>query len=304
MLKLSSTSGNSKAKQRTALADLFALVDTDYYKSLLHQIAIPRHYVAEPDNNRKIADWLETEFTSYGLKTRRQGQYDNIIASRLDDPTQARVCIGAHYDSVPGCPGADDNGSAVAGMLGAARLLSQCGDLPVVYVAFNREEDGFLGSLDFVQNYLAPADHKLEVAHILEMIGYCDTRPGTQSVPDGLPLDLGECGDFLGVICNDTSNHFADGLIQIAEQDCPQLPVKTLQVYQGLEHHVTHLLRSDHSAFWRSGLPATMWTDTSEFRNSNYHQAGDTPDTLDYEYLQKVTELLVCHTMAVVDYRL
>ena len=54
-----------------------------------------------------------------------------------------------------------------------------------------------------------------------------------------------------------------------------------------------HLLRSDHAPFWREGIPALMWTDTAEFRDPHYHLPTDTPETLDYEFLARVTRLLV-----------
>lgn len=273
------------------------ILDSKYYHLWVEYISVPRHYEVEPDNNKKVANFIETEFQSFGLKTFRQGEFDNIVASTLENPADAEVLIGAHYDSVPRCPGSDDNASAVAGMLGAAKMLSFYGDTPITYVAFNREEDGFLGSMDFVRNYLLPNGNKLKVAHVLEMIGFTSKESVSQSVPEGLPIDLGQYGDFIGIIMNDTSNHLAEEIIQIAEQYCAGLPVKTLQVFNGAEKQATHLLRSDHSSFWREMIPATMWTDTSEFRNPHYHKPTDKPETLDYEFLQKVTELLVLHVL-------
>jgi hypothetical protein len=66
-----------------------------------------------------------------------------------------------------------------------------------------------------------------------------------------------------------------------------------LKVYLGIEKYFPVLGRSDHAPFWKAGLPALMWTDTSEFRNPHYHQTTDTPDTLDYAFLRRVTQLLV-----------
>lgn len=294
-LRTSSHSAGNASKSTPRIN--LSLLDVTYLRTTLSIITIPRHYEAEPENNRKVASFIETEFKSFGLSTIRQGKYDNIVASSLSNPADAEILIGAHYDSVPRCPGADDNGSAVAGLLGAAKILTYYGNLPITYVAFNREEDGFLGSLDFVRNYLIPRGSKLKVAHILEMLGYTSKVPGSQSVPEGLPIDLGQYGDFIGIVMNDTSNHFADDIIQIAEKYSADLPVKTLQVFQGLENQATHLLRSDHSAFWSENISATMWTDTSEFRNPNYHKPTDTIDTLDYEFLKNVTMLLVMHVL-------
>jgi len=66
----------------------------------------------------------------------------------------------------------------------------------------------------------------------------------------------------------------------------PGLPLEAIQQIS------PHLLRSDHAPFWEKGIPAVMWTDTSEFRNPNYHQPTDTPETLDYEFMAEVGKLL------------
>ena len=275
--------------------------DVRYLKETIARISIPRHFQHEARNNKQVAAWIEREFQRFGLHTERQGKYENIVATMLDDPAQARVLIGAHYDSVPKTPGADDNASAVAGMLAAAKALSSVGPLPIVYVAFNREEDGMLGSRDFVESYLLPRGCKLEAAHILEMIGYCDKAAGSQATPAGLPVNLGDTADFIGILMNDASNLYAASLIATAEKYVADLPVKTLEIFDGMEHHLPDLLRSDHSSFWNAGLPALMWTDTSEFRNPHYHQAGDTPETLDYGFIKKVTDLLVLQCLETLD---
>src|SRR5271155_860382 len=62
---------------------------------------------------------------------------------------------------------------------------------------------------------------------------------------------------------------------------------------QAIQQISPHLLRSDHAPFWQKGIPAVMWTDTSEFRNPHYHKASDTPETLDYEFMAEVGKLLV-----------
>ena len=94
-----------------------------------------------------------------------QGQYANILAFP-DRALKEVVLVGAHCDSVPMCPGADDNGSAVAAMLGCAAACSLWRpELPVVFVAFNCEEDGLAGSRDFVASYLPRAPFTIQCAH-------------------------------------------------------------------------------------------------------------------------------------------
>jgi len=164
---------------------------------------------------------------------------------------------------------------------------------PVCFASFNREEDGLLGSADFVDaiaNEVLPA---IREAHILEMVGYCDHRSGTQSLPPGLPIQIPDRGDFLGILANKNSEAMADSILQAAKTYRPEFPALSLKVYVSIEQLPTVLLRSDHTPFWRADVPGVMWTDTSEFRNPHYHQTTDTPDTLDYDFLRAVTQVLI-----------
>ena len=290
-----------------------ASVDKNWLLDVVERISVPRHFEAQPENNRQIAAWVEEQFQSWEYRTIRQGPYDNIVAmpSAIDESDfQPKVLVGAHYDSKPQTPGADDNGSAVAAMLGCAKAVHQWSQadrwegndnppLPqIVFVAFNREEDGLLGSSDFVENYL-PASWRLEEVHILEMVGYCDHTPGSQGLPQGLPIKLAhDRGDFLALIANRNSNSLLKPILQVASTYVPEIPVWGLKVFFGLENKFKDLRRSDHAPFWDQKIPAFMWTDTSEFRNQNYHQPTDTPETLDYEFLQKVTQVLVAQCLS------
>jgi hypothetical protein len=130
------------------------------------------------------------------------------------------------------------------------------------------------------------------------MVGYADSSPGSQRVPAGLPVKINDVGDFLGLLANRSSNGLMDSILQTASTYTPQLPVTGLRIWLGLEKHFPVLGRSDHAPFWDQKIPAVMWTDTSEFRNANYHRHTDTPDTLDYSFLRKVTQLL---TAAVIE---
>jgi Zn-dependent M28 family amino/carboxypeptidase len=258
----------------------------------VEHLAVPRHYGAEPEQNQATANWLCGVFASLGFHVERQGEYANVLA--LPEKSFATVIlVGAHYDSVPMCPGADDNGSAVAAMLGCAAACRRwCPVLPVVFVAFNREEDDLLGSRDFVESYLAKAAFRVRCAHVLEMVGYASSTPGSQRVPTGLPVKISSTGDFLGLLANGGSAAAMDFVLRHAGTYVPELPVTGLNVRFGLERYFPVLARSDHIPFWDQKIPAVMWTDTSEFRNPNYHRHTDTPDTLDYRFLRQVTQLL------------
>lgn len=277
-------------------------ISMSFLREAVEAVAVPRHYECEPDNNRLTAQWIAGQLRSYGYETELQGQYANIVTlppgRSVGATSRSHILVGAHYDSVPGCPGADDNASAVAAMLACARALAEhAPDNPVCFVAFNREEDGLLGSADFVEGLVANGNVAVREAHILEMVGYCDHHPGSQSLPPGLPIRVPDRGDFLGILANKDSTAIADSILRAAKTYRPDFPVLSLKVYVEIEKLFPVLARSDHTPFWRAGLPAVMWTDTSEFRNHHYHQATDTPDTLDYDFLRAVTQVLVASVL-------
>lgn len=295
MRVISSTSLESgKVKER--VVSLMDAVDASWLRKIVEQISQPRQWTAHREQNRKTADFIESQFASFGYQTFRQSEFENVVTEF--DRSKPVTIVGAHYDSVPGTPGADDNGSAVAAMLGCAKAVAGL-NLPICFVAFNLEEEGLKGSRSFVDDFIKPESVDVAACHVLEMVGYCDHTEGSQSLPKGLPVKLMRpAGDFLAIVANRKSNHLLKEVVQTATTYVDELPVLGLQVFMGMERIFKDLRRSDHAPFWDAGLPAFMWTDTSEFRNPHYHQATDTPDTLDYEFLAKVVKLLTA-TVAV-----
>jgi len=292
---------SAKAKASDVSPDVVTAMERiteDLLRESVETIAVPRHYVAQRDANLQVAEWIEGQLWSLGYRVGQQGEYRNLM-TLPSCSDRAVVLVGAHYDSVSSTPGADDNASAVAAMLGCAKAVSEfADDLSVCFVAFNREEDGLLGSKDFVDNIVSSGKLKVREAHVLEMVGYCDKRSGSQSLPKGLPIKLArDRGDFLGILGNNRSTALVDSLMSCAKTYVSDFPVLGLKIYFGLERFFPHLERSDHAPFWSQGTPALMWTDTSEFRNPHYHQPSDTPKTLDYEFLCNVTKLLTAQVL-------
>ncbi|MEZ5300714.1 MAG: M28 family peptidase [Verrucomicrobiales bacterium] len=261
-----------------------------YLRRTVEAVAIPRSYRAERSANAAVRDFLEAEMARLGLRTTVAGRWENVIGCLGEGAP--RWIIGAHYDSAPGSPGADDNGSALAAMLGAAGQLAAQGAGGIAFVAFNREEDGLFGSTDFATAIRRGEFPKPAGAHILEMVGYADHTAGSQTKPDGLPMALPDAGDFLGLVANGASARLLRRAEAAANREVPELPTLSLTVRLGIEKAMPHLLRSDHAPFWRLRLPAVMWTDTSEFRNPHYHRDSDLPETLDYAFLERVTRAL------------
>jgi hypothetical protein len=286
---------SSKIKGSTPgekIVSLLGTIRAAQLREWVERLAVPRHFVIEAAQNRAVAKWLMEVLTGWDYEVSKQGPHANIVAAPKGKFGEV-VLVGAHYDSVPECPGADDNASAVAAMLGCAAACALWRpQLPVVFVAFNREEEHLKGSRDFVETFLPGANFNVQCAHVLEMVGYAKHESGTQKVPTALPIQIPDKGDFLGLLANDASAEKMDEVMRTACTYAPEFPVIGLKVHLGVERVFPVLARSDHVPFWEKGIPAVMWTDTSEFRNPHYHLHTDTPETLDYDFLTGVTQVL------------
>lgn len=216
----------------------------------------------------------------------------NLHAVHRDHPlgNGPRFVVGAHLDSRPDSPGADDNASAVAALLEIARVLATSWParplLELEFVAYDLEENGMLGSADHARQ-LRRGGIDLRGMISLEMLGYCDSAPGSQSLPRSLAGLYPDTGDFIALIGNQNSKSllekFCAGMRRVAA-----LPVETLAVPSNGDYlQATRL--SDHSPFWDAGYAALMVTDTSFMRNPYYHTPRDTLETLDLRFLNLVT---------------
>lgn len=265
-------------------------------KAWVEHLAVPRHIFVNARNNAWVREELAAAFERCELSVQLQGQYRNVVAL----PRMSRPCpvtfVAAHYDSVPDCPGADDNASALAVMLECARVLAPTG-APVGFIAFNAEEDGLLGSRDFVAHLLPELRPLVRSVHVLEMVGFRSSVPrdDVQRLPlPWVPASL-EVPDFLALVAKGASNGAVDGAVSsFAGRGLRLLAAKT---WGPLHRLIPDLARSDHFPFWNAGLPAVLWTDTGNFRNPHYHQTTDTPDTLDYAFMREVAALL-CDVVA------
>jgi Peptidase family M28 len=215
--------------------------------------------------------------------------HENLVVDLPGEAPDAQrevVVVGAHYDSAPDSPGADDNGSALAALLEIGRSLAPVRrrhDLRLV--AFDLEETDFRGSRHHAAQCVW-ARRKIRLMLSLEMLGYCSHEPGSQWYPGNFGKILPDRGDFIGLLCNLRAVRptfaIAQGLRSADARTCA-LPTGVRGEW------IPASCRSDHVPFWELGYPAMLVTDTGELRNPHYHQPTDVPKTLDYEFLESVS---------------
>jgi Zn-dependent M28 family amino/carboxypeptidase len=203
-----------------------------------------------------------------------------------------KIVIGAHYDTFEETPGADDNGSAVAVLLCLGRLLSLEKELPysIELVFYACEEPPYFGTEGMGSYHHAQKCTKenTELMICLEMVGFFSDEKGSQHYPF-LPLKwiYGSRGNYLMVV----SNFKSVGKLNKFWQS---LKSSTLSFKRFISPFKSYGMDwSDHRNYWSRGIPAIMITDTSVFRNENYHQLTDTAETLDYDRMAKLTEDLL-----------
>lgn len=196
--------------------------------------------------------------------------------------------VGAHYDTVPGSPGADDNASGVALLLELARLLRDRDHARSVRLVFyGAEEVGLVGSSLHAERVAGREDEHFLGAINLDMVGFALHEPGTQASPIRIPLllDMPRTADFVVVVGNLPSGGIGSRVERAAARYAPELGIFSANRLAGF---APDAWRSDHASYWREGLRAIQLADTGELRSPHYHRASDTPETLDYAFLHGV----------------
>jgi hypothetical protein len=278
----------------------------DHVKTLTHTIG--ERSVRRPENIERAATYIQSQFEAFGLKAEsqtyryRDQHVRNIVADLpLSSGPARRYVLGAHYDSVSGTVGADDNASAVAVMLETARImqaraLHATEDRQLTFVAFTLEEPPAYGT-EHMGSRVFAARAKQEGQVIdgmicLEMVGYTCREPGCQHYPFPLQfLGYPKEGTFIGIVGNVNSLRFSRELRDSFRSN-PNLPVVSLTVpFDGWILPAVRL--SDHASFWSKGYRAVMVTDSAYFRNPHYHTPSDTMETLDFSFMAELVMNLV-----------
>lgn len=271
-------------------------------------VNIGERSIRVPENLKKTADYIASFYRGLGLTVNRQAYaytklpVDNIMAEILfsENPEQ-HFLLGAHYDSVSGTVGADDNASAVAVQLEVARHLAQQAsihnrELAVKFVSFALEEPPVYGTR-YMGSHVYAKKAKIERERIdamicLEMVGYSCSVPGCQHYPFPLMfMGYPKEGNFIGLVGNFKSRGFVKELL-IQFKKNQKLPAVKLTVpFNGRVMPAVRL--SDHASFWDQGHKAVMITDSAFYRNPYYHTSSDTMEKLDYRFMSELVKSLL-----------
>ena len=257
-----------------------------------------------PQALHDAADYIATEWREQGYDVIPYPyRVRDVDCANLEITRRGRLdkflLIGAHYDSVIGSPGANDNGSGVAALLELSRLFARLTpDISVRFVAFVNEEPPFfmwkqMGSLVYAKMARKRGDN-IRLMVSLETMGYFRSEPGSQRYPPLFRAFHPDRGDFIAFVSNLRSRRLMRRTAAAfrAYSDFPLEQTATLALVPGVAW-------SDHFSFWRQRYRAFMVTDTAFYRYPYYHTANDTPEKLDYAALAQVTGGL-CRAFAAV----
>lgn len=243
-----------------------------------------KHTLTQQYLRTELAKYAEVTQQTFSVRSRTHTNWQ--IAFSGTKPSLAPILVGAHYDTVPNSPGADDNASGLAALLTLAELLHSSPPRRSIHlVAFDLEEYGLHGSLTCAKQWKA-SEKPLHLMLSLEMLGYFTNEPDSQRYPlDWLSRIYPSQGNFLALVGNLAAvprmNRLAKSLGR-ANAACRWLPV----INQGKQ--IPAVRRSDHAPFWDEGYSAILVTDTAELRSPHYHSPTDTLETLNIEKISAI----------------
>lgn len=277
-----------KAQEKRLKQDVKILTSTDQPRNY-------KNHAALKEVTKYIKETFEsctTNVETQTFKINEGTEYENVIAS-FGPRNADRFIIGAHYDVFGEYPGADDNASGVAAILEIARLLKKEKTLlknRIDLVAFALEEPPFFASADMGSAHYAKKIHgekaRVKMMLALDMIGYFSDEPNSQGRPFPLKAPSPAIGNFISVVGGITHMKDTSRVKKLMKEGSPGLNVKSVNAptsFPGVDF-------SDHRNLWDYGYPGLMITDTSFYRNPNYHTAKDRPETLDYKRMTMVVQ--------------
>jgi Zn-dependent M28 family amino/carboxypeptidase len=278
---------------------------TDRLRGHVYHLAqkIGQRNIFHPHTLNAAAAYIRDTWTAQGYEvTMQYYRTQGVTCENLEINQTGRtnphqiILIGAHYDTVAGSPGANDNASGVAALLELSRFFTTIETRYTLrFVAFTNEESPFfswnqMGSIVYAKRSKA-RNENIRLMISLEMLGSYSDKPGSQRYPTFFKYFYPDSGNFIAMVSNRASRKELYQLVKTfkAHSDFPVESLATFEFIPGVAW-------SDHRSFWREGYPALMITDTAFYRYEAYHTAQDTPEKLNYPAMTKVVQGLF-HTL-------
>lgn len=243
------------------------------------------------------ADYIRNQWITQGYQVRSQFYHANEVKSENLEVSRTGktkpheiIIVGAHYDTVEGSPGANDNASGIAALIELSRFFAAVEtERTLRFVAFANEEPPFffwgqMGSGVYAETAKACGDD-IRLMISLEMLGSYSDEPGSQNYPPFFKYFYPDRANFIAMVSNQASHKELKQLVAAfkAHSDFPMESLATFEFIPGVAW-------SDHLSFWREGYPAVMVTDTAFYRYDAYHTAEDTPEKLNYSAMARVVK--------------
>lgn len=254
--------------------------------------------VANPDALKEAEQYIENVWRGMGYDVARQAyvtdgvEVANLEVTRPGAAGPEKIILaGAHYDTVSGSPGANDNGSGVAAMLEVSRAVAEAAPGATLrFVAFVNEEPPYFhtakrGSRVYAKMARIRGDD-IRGMMSLETMGCYSDKPGSQGYPSLVSRFYPDTGNYIAFVSSLKSRRWMREAVD-AFRAGSRFPAESLAVFTPVAPGAAW---SDHSSFWEAGYPALMVTDTAFYRYPYYHSPYDTPEKIDYERLALVTD--------------
>jgi len=286
------------ASSHTHLAE----INEENLKQHIYMLAgeIGERNIKRPEGLINAAHYISRQWQAMGYPIHTQGYYAHDIPCANLEITQRGIgnpdrviVVAAHYDTIGGCPGANDNGSGLAVMIEMARVVRALRLTSTVrFVALVNEEPPFFGTEHMgswiYAHHASKRGDDIQLAVILDTLGYYNHQPGSQLYPPLFGMAYPDKGDFVAFVSNLRSSRKASRFASAFGQTkhLPYQKVIAPQIIPGMNWNA-------QTPFSLHGYRAVMVTDTGPYRYPFYHSAKDTPEKLDYSHLALITQGLV-----------
>jgi Peptidase family M28 len=294
--------------QKPDISGIVGQINLDNIKKDIAFLSKKRFYTEDSAQLNLVKEKIEGDFRENDLLIGRQeflhaGHKAANLSGLLQGVSSNNnyFVVGAHWDAVKDSPGSDDNASGVAGMLEVMRVLSNYEfNHSVYFVGFDMEEQGLLGSREFVSRLRQNNTDQAGLTINLDMIGYHSTEPRSQVFPGALKEIFPDAykvvsgddfrGDFILNLMNEASHTTGRRFDSIAAIYVPDLKIVSLTVQDNGRFAPEAFRSSDHASFWDADMKAISLGDTGDMRNFNYHSSGDVIESIDFNFINRVVK--------------